>query len=73
MRTIVSDRSRVVRSSDYQGALRAGLEPRLLRRLGRWSEGAKRQSEEAEGLQEKGVEIIRSLEELVQEVEERNL
>jgi len=57
---------------DYHGALTANLEPRLLRRPGEWSEGAKRESEDVEQLEKKGVRVIRSLREVVEEVERRN-
>jgi hypothetical protein len=56
---------------DYQGALEAGLEPRLIRRPGAWSEGAKRETEESEGLERDGIHIVRSLNEIVDEVELR--
>ncbi|KAJ9091089.1 hypothetical protein QFC19_009263 [Naganishia cerealis] len=60
--------------ADYHGALRAGLEARLIRRPGEFSDGAKRRSEdeEREMLHRDGVCVIRSLEEVVDEVRERN-
>lgn len=62
------------RHSDYHGAVRAGLEARLIRRPGEFSDGAKRDSEEAERdmLQQEGVRVIRSLAEVVAEVKQRN-
>lgn len=60
--------------ADYRGSLGAGLEARLLRRPGEISEGAKRlsESEEREMLAREGVNVIRSLDELVAEVTRRN-
>ena len=57
---------------DYRGALTANLEPRLLRRPGEWSEGAKQESEDVEQLEKKGIRVIRSLRAVVEEVERRN-
>lgn len=51
--------------SDYRGALRAGMSARLLRRSGEWSDGAQRASEEQEHLTADGVQVIRSLLELL--------
>jgi FMN phosphatase YigB (HAD superfamily) len=60
--------------ADYRGSLRAGLEPRLLRRPGEFSDGAKRlsESEERDMLAREGVHVVRSLDELVAEVSRRN-
>lgn len=58
--------------ADYLGARGAGLEARLIRRPGEWSDGTKRQSEDEEGLPDKGVRVIRSLDEVVAEVRQRN-
>ncbi|ORX40875.1 HAD-like domain-containing protein [Kockovaella imperatae] len=55
--------------ADYRGAINAGLEARLIRRPGEWSDGAVRAPEE--DLQ--GVHVIRDLDEVVQEVDRRNL
>lgn len=60
-------------NSDYKGAIAAGLEARLIRRPGEWSDGAKRSSESEEELTKNGVMVIRSLEELVDEVKGRNV
>jgi FMN phosphatase YigB (HAD superfamily) len=60
--------------ADYRGALRAGLEPRLIRRPGDFSDGAKRLSEEEERatLEREGVHVIRTLDDLVAEVTRHN-
>jgi hypothetical protein len=54
----------LIRARDYHGALAAGLEARLIRRDGEWSDGAARHVEE----DLKGVEVVRSLDELLDEV-----
>jgi len=54
--------------SDYHGANSAGLEARLIRRKGEWSDGAVRNSEEDLS----GVESIKDINELVEEVKRRN-
>ncbi|RSH87113.1 hypothetical protein EHS25_003602 [Saitozyma podzolica] len=53
--------------ADYHGARAAGLEARLIRRDGEWSDGAARRAEE----DLKGVEVVRSLDELLDEVRHR--
>lgn len=53
--------------SDYIGAKEAGLEARLIRRIGEWSDGAARQRDE----DLTGVETIASLTEVVDEVRRR--
>lgn len=55
-------------SSDYLGAKGAGLEGRLIRRTGEWSDGAARKADE--DLSE--VETIGSLADIVDEVRRRN-
>lgn len=52
---------------DYRGAMAAGLEARLIRRQGDWSDGAARHA--GEDLSD--VSAIASLHELVAEVESR--
>jgi hypothetical protein len=52
---------------DYRGATAAGLEARLLRREGGWSDGARRDKHE----QLDDVETIRGLEEIVAEARRR--
>lgn len=55
-------------NSDYHGALAAGLEARLIRRQGEWSDGAARTAgEDLEGLH-----TISSLSDVVEEVRRRN-
>ncbi|WVQ77150.1 hypothetical protein IAR50_006833 [Cryptococcus sp. DSM 104548] len=54
--------------ADYQGSTKAGLEGRLIRRPGEWSDGAQRHA--AEDLD--GVNVIASLDDLVKEIENRN-
>ncbi|WVQ95417.1 hypothetical protein IAU59_002514 [Kwoniella sp. CBS 9459] len=54
--------------ADFQGATSASLEARLIRRPGEWSDGAVRSAEEELGQ----VNIISSLEEIVEEVRRRN-
>ncbi|ODO05797.1 hypothetical protein I350_04858 [Cryptococcus amylolentus CBS 6273] len=54
--------------ADYQGSINAGLEGRLIRRPGEWSDGAQRQA--VEDLE--SVNVITSLTDLVKEVKERN-
>lgn len=60
--------------ADYRGSARAGLEPRLLRRHGEFSDGARRVSaeEERETLRQEGVRVISNLDEVVAEVAKRN-
>ncbi|TYJ57310.1 hypothetical protein B9479_002043 [Cryptococcus floricola] len=55
-------------NADYQGSINAGLEGRLIRRPGEWSDGAQRQA--VEDLE--SVNVITSLTDLVKEVKERN-
>ena len=55
-------------SRDYEGAVGAGLEGRLVRRQGEWSDGAERRAEE----ELKDVSVVRSLDEIAREVESRN-
>ncbi len=57
---------------DYYGATSAGLSARLLRRPGEWSDGAKRNAEDEEAVVEMGVNVVRSLDSLVQEIRSRN-
>lgn len=54
-------------SSDYQGARNAGLQARLIRREGSWSDGAMRRAKENLQL----VKTVKSLEEIVSEVDIR--
>lgn len=54
--------------SDYHGAVSAGLEARLVRRMGEWSDGASRKVNE--DLED--VTTVRSLSEVVEEVRQRN-
>jgi hypothetical protein len=54
--------------SDYHGAVGAGIEGRLIRRQGEWSDGAKREQQEDLG----GVRVAQSLHEIVEEVKRRN-
>ncbi|BEI82632.1 hypothetical protein CcaverHIS002_0305000 [Cutaneotrichosporon cavernicola] len=54
--------------ADYRGSVAAGLEGRLVRRHGEWSDGAVRGH--AEDLE--GVHVIRSLTEVLDEVKRRN-
>lgn len=58
--------------ADYYGATSAGLSARLLRRPGEWSDGAKRNAEDEEAVVEMGVNVVRSLDSLVQEIRSRN-
>jgi hypothetical protein len=53
---------------DYHGALSAGIEARLIRREGEWSDGAARKA----GEDLTGVTTIKSLSEVVDEVRRRN-
>jgi hypothetical protein len=62
------DRNRLIRR-DYQGAKAAGLEARLIRRQGEWSDGAARKADEDLS----GVETISSLTAIVEEVSRRNV
>ena len=55
-------------SRDYQGALSAGLEARLIRRSGEWSDGTLRKSEE----DLTDVTITTGLDEILAEVAQRN-
>jgi hypothetical protein len=48
--------------------LNAGIEGRLIRRLGEWSDGASRTAEE----ELEGVHVVRSLDAIVEEVLARN-
>ncbi len=52
---------------DYGGAVGAGIEGRLIRRQGEWSDGAKRVAEE----DLEGVEVITSLKDVIDEVRAR--
>jgi hypothetical protein len=61
-------RDRKLINSDYRGATSAGLEARLIRRQGEWSDGAVRTS--SEDLE--GVRTISSLRDVVEEVRRRN-
>jgi hypothetical protein len=54
---------------DFCGASNAGLEARLVRRPGEWSDGAIREAEEDLG----GVNVVRSLREVLGEAEARNV
>lgn len=54
--------------SDYRGAVLAGLEGRLIRRTGEWSDGARRKAEEDLS----DVHVIQDLNEIVEEVKRRN-
>nr|XP_031858266.1 uncharacterized protein CI109_006317 [Kwoniella shandongensis]KAA5525338.1 hypothetical protein CI109_006317 [Kwoniella shandongensis] len=54
--------------ADFHGATSAGIEARLIRRPGEWSDGAARSAEEELG----EVNVIRSLEDVVEEVKRRN-
>lgn len=53
---------------DYHGAVTAGLEARLVRRQGEWSDGAVRKK----GEDLEGVTVVSSLEDIVREVQGRN-
>ncbi|WVQ63476.1 uncharacterized protein L199_001629 [Kwoniella botswanensis] len=55
--------------ADYHGSTSAGLEGRLIRRQGEWSDGAVRTSSESL----EGVRIITSLRDIVTEARERNV
>nr|XP_019050909.1 hypothetical protein I302_01352 [Kwoniella bestiolae CBS 10118]OCF29839.1 hypothetical protein I302_01352 [Kwoniella bestiolae CBS 10118] len=55
--------------ADYQGSTAAGIEGRLIRREGEWSDGAVRQASEDIG----DVQVITSLNDIVQEVKSRSL
>lgn len=52
---------------DYHGSVAAGLEGRLIRRQGEWSDGAQRTANE----DLEGVSVLRSLSEIVEEVRSR--
>ncbi|KAL7420930.1 hypothetical protein Q5752_004884 [Cryptotrichosporon argae] len=54
--------------ADYRGATAAGLEARLIRRPGSWSDGAERAATEALA----GVHVVQSLADVVAEVRRRN-
>ncbi|GMK56478.1 hypothetical protein CspeluHIS016_0303180 [Cutaneotrichosporon spelunceum] len=54
--------------ADYRGSVAAGLEGRLIRRDGEWSDGAVR----GHGEDLSGVHVIRSLSEVLDEVKRRN-
>lgn len=54
--------------SDYRGAISAGLEARLIRRVGNWSDGASRESDE----DLTDVTVISNLKDVVGEVRRRN-
>jgi hypothetical protein len=54
--------------SDFRGATGAGLEGRLIRRLGEWSDGARRHALEDLG----SVNVVSSLAEVLDEVRARN-
>lgn len=54
--------------SDFLGATGAGLEARLVRRPGEWSDGAIRVAEEDLG----DVNVVRSLQAVLNEVTNRN-
>jgi len=54
--------------ADYHGAINAGIEARLIRRPGEWSDGAVRQTNE----EVNDVHVIKTLEEVVGEVRRRN-
>lgn len=54
--------------SDYEGAVNAGLEARLLRREGEYSDGAMRH----DGEDLKGVHVIKDLTEVLEEAKRRN-
>lgn len=56
-------------SSDFHGATSAGIEARLIRRPGEWSDGAVRDAKEELG----GVNVVSSLEDIVKEVKQRNV
>lgn len=58
----------LTRFSDFNGARSAGLEARLVRRPGEWSDGAIREAEEDLG----GVNVVRSLEAVLAETRQRN-
>ncbi|KAK1923298.1 HAD-like domain-containing protein [Papiliotrema laurentii] len=53
--------------ADYHGSVAAGLEGRLIRRQGEWSDGAQRTANE----DLEGVSVLRSLSEIVEEVRSR--
>jgi len=55
-------------SRDYEGSVGAGLEGRLVRRQGEWSDGAERKAQE----ELRDVSVVRSLDEIVREIESRN-
>ncbi|OWZ63222.1 hypothetical protein AYX15_04743 [Cryptococcus neoformans] len=54
--------------ADFHGAASAGIEARLIRRPGEWSDGAVRDAKEELG----GVNVVSSLEDIVKEVKQRN-
>jgi FMN phosphatase YigB (HAD superfamily) len=55
-------------SSDYHGAMSVGLEARLIRRVGEWSDGAARHAQEDLS----GIQTIQSLKDVVDEIRRRN-
>ena len=55
-------------TSDYHGAMSAGLDARLIRRIGEWSDGAARIAQEDLS----GIQTIRSLNDIVDEIRRRN-
>jgi len=55
-------------TSDYGGAMSAGLDARLIRRIGEWSDGAARIAQEDLS----GIQTIRSLKDIVDEIRQRN-
>lgn len=59
---------RQLTGSDYQGAINAGLEGRLLRRDGEYSDGAIRH----DGEDLTGVHTVKSLTEVLEEAKRRN-
>jgi FMN phosphatase YigB (HAD superfamily) len=54
--------------ADYRGSVAAGLEGRLVRRDGEWSDGAARVADE----DLEGVHVVRSLSDVLEEVRRRN-
>lgn len=64
----MSLRTASLTSSDFKGATSAGLDARLIRRPGEWSEGAVREAVEDLG----GVNVVRGLDEVLEEVRQRN-
>lgn len=56
-------------SSDFYGATSTGIEARLIRRPGEWSDGAVRDAKE----ELSGVNIVSSLQDIINEVKQRNI